>query len=118
MRPDNKKKLLGALKVKNRRPPKHKQSEDTERASDTDMAGKLDWSHQERKSATITVLRALVDKADVCGNSWATRAGEGSSKLGRNAGDQTLSQKFKTDFDGLPSESDADVQVISEGDVQ
>ena len=118
MRPDNKKKLLGALKVKNRRPPKHKQSEDIERASDTDMAGKLDWSDQERKSVTITALRALVDKADVCGNSWATRAGEGSSKLGRNSGDQTLSQKFKTDFDGLPSESDADVQVISEGDVQ
>ena len=82
------------------------------------MAGKLEWSDQERKSATITALRALVDKADVCGNSWATRAGEGSSKLGRNSGDQTLSQKFKTDFDGLPSESDADVQVISEGDVQ
>ena len=54
----------------------------------------------------------------MCGNSWAPRAGGGNSKLGRNAGDQTLSQKFKTDFDGLLSKSDANVQVISEGDVQ
>ena len=52
------------------------------------MAGKLEWSDQEPKSAMITVLRAPVDKADRCGNSWATRAGEGNSKLGRNAGDQ------------------------------
>ena len=52
------------------------------------MPGKLEWSEQEPKSAMITVLRALVDKADRCENSWATRAGEGNSKLGRNAGDQ------------------------------
>ena len=32
---------------------------------------------------------------------------------------KTLSQKFQTDFDGLLSKSeDADVEVISEGDLQ
>ena len=95
------------------------QFEDTERASDADTAGLLGWSDLEGESTMITVLRALVDKADTCGNSWAMRAGEGNSKeeLGRNAGDQSTVSEMKDAFDGLVSRLEGmlvDVERVSE----
>ena len=64
MHPDNK--AHWKAKTSNKTP-KPKQFEDTERASDADTAGMLGGSDLERESAMITVLRALVDKADTAG---------------------------------------------------
>lgn len=58
------------------------------------MAGRLGWSDLEDESTMITVQRALVDKADVREQlERESREVNSKEELGRNAGDQALSQK-------------------------